>query len=75
MTVEANTDDSIERGKEGKMPYYALCFFIIAVVAAVFGFTGIVAVLAGVAEFVFYFFLILSVFLFLISINERAVEP
>lgn len=43
---------------------WALIFFIVAVVAAVFGFGGIAAGAAGVAEILFYVF----VGLFLISL-------
>ncbi|MGB8336872.1 MAG: DUF1328 domain-containing protein [Desulfobacterales bacterium] len=50
---------------------YALDFLIVAIVAAVFGFTDIVTADAGVAKIIFYVFLILSALLFLFSINQR----
>jgi uncharacterized membrane protein YtjA (UPF0391 family) len=40
---------------------YALMFFIVAVLAAVFGFTGIALAAAGVAKILFYLFLVLFV--------------
>jgi len=46
---------------EGRiMLYYALVFFLIAVVAAVFGFGGIAVGSAEVARILFYIFLVLS---------------
>jgi uncharacterized membrane protein YtjA (UPF0391 family) len=43
---------------------WALMFFIVALLAAVFGFTGIALAAAGVAKILFYLFLVL----FLISL-------
>jgi uncharacterized membrane protein YtjA (UPF0391 family) len=43
---------------------WALLFFIVALLAAVFGFTGIALAAAGVAKILFYLFLVL----FLISL-------
>jgi len=40
---------------------YAIIFFVIALIAAVFGFTGIAASAAGFAQILFYGFLILAV--------------
>jgi len=41
------------------MLYYALVFFIIALVAALFGFGGIAAGAASIAQVLFFLFLIL----------------
>ena len=41
------------------MLYYAAVFFIIALVAALFGFGGIAASAAGIAQFLFVVFLVL----------------
>lgn len=41
---------------------YAVIFFVVALIAAVFGFTGIVVAAAGIAKILFYIFLILFVF-------------
>jgi len=43
------------------MLYYALVFFLIAVVAAVFGFGGIAVGSAAIARILFYIFLVLFV--------------
>jgi uncharacterized membrane protein YtjA (UPF0391 family) len=40
---------------------YALGFFIVALIAAVFGFTGIAVAAAGVAKLLFFLFIILFV--------------
>lgn len=39
---------------------YALIFFIVALVAALFGFTGIAAGAAGIAKILFFAFLIIA---------------
>lgn len=46
------------------MLYWAAVFFIIAVLAAIFGFAGISVAAAGIAKVLFYIFLVL----FLISL-------
>lgn len=46
------------------MLYYALVFFIIAIIAALFGFGGIAAAATGIAQLLFYIFIIL----FLVSL-------
>ena len=43
------------------MLYWALLFFIVAIVAALFGFGGIAEASAGIAQFLFVLFLILFV--------------
>ena len=40
---------------------YAIIFFVIALVAALFGFGGIAASAAGIAQLLFYGFLLLAV--------------
>jgi len=40
---------------------YAITFFVIALVAALFGFAGIAASAAGIAQLLFYGFLILAI--------------
>lgn len=40
------------------MLYWAAIFFIIALIAAVFGFGGIAATSAGIAQFLFFLFII-----------------
>lgn len=48
------------------MLYMALMFFIVALIAAAFGFTGIAAASAGIAKILFFIFLVLFA-VFLIS--------
>jgi uncharacterized membrane protein YtjA (UPF0391 family) len=43
------------------MLYWALVFFIIAIVAAVFGFTGIASGAVAIAKVLFFFFLVLFI--------------
>ncbi|WP_298860243.1 DUF1328 domain-containing protein [uncultured Sulfitobacter sp.] len=43
------------------MLYYALLFFIVALVAALFGFGGIASASAGIAQILFFIFLALFV--------------
>jgi uncharacterized membrane protein YtjA (UPF0391 family) len=52
---------SAAKTQETVMLYYAAVFFIIAVIAAVFGFTGIAAGAAGIAKILFFIFLVLFV--------------
>ena len=42
------------------MLHYAIVFFVIAIIAAVFGFTGIAAGAAEIAKILFYIFLVVS---------------
>jgi len=52
--------------------HYAVVFFIIALIAAVFGFGGIAVGAAGIAKILFIVFLIGAVISFLMSIGRRA---
>ena len=52
------TDENV---KELIMLHYALVFFVIALVAALFGFGGIAAGAAGIAKVLFFVFLVLFV--------------
>jgi uncharacterized membrane protein YtjA (UPF0391 family) len=54
------------------MLYYAVVFFVIALIAAVFGFTGIAAGAAGIAKILFVLFLIGAVITFFIGVSRRA---
>jgi uncharacterized membrane protein YtjA (UPF0391 family) len=53
------------------MLHYAVVFFIIALIAAVFGFGGIAAGAAGIAKILFIIFLIGAVVTFLLSLGRR----
>jgi uncharacterized membrane protein YtjA (UPF0391 family) len=48
----------------GSMLRWALAFFVVALIAAVFGFLGIAAAAAGIARILFFIFLVL----FLVSL-------
>jgi uncharacterized membrane protein YtjA (UPF0391 family) len=54
------------------MLYYALVFFVVALIAAVFGFTGLAAGAAGIAKILFVLFLIGAVITFFVSLGRRA---
>jgi uncharacterized membrane protein YtjA (UPF0391 family) len=53
------------------MLYYAVVFFIIALIAAAFGFGGIAAGAVGIAKVLFALFLIAAVVTFLMSRGRR----
>lgn len=46
---------------------WALIFLVIALIAAVFGFTGIAVAAAGIAKFIFGLFLLLCLVFFLLG--------
>ena len=48
---------------------WALIFFIISIVAAVFGFAGIASAAAGIAKLLFYLFLACAVIMLLIGLS------
>jgi uncharacterized membrane protein YtjA (UPF0391 family) len=50
---------------------YAVTFFVIALLAALFGFGGIAASAAGIAQLLFYGFIILAVISLLVSLIRR----
>jgi uncharacterized membrane protein YtjA (UPF0391 family) len=56
--------------KEMEMLNWALMFFLVALLAAVFGFTGIALAAAGVAKILFFLFLVL----FLVSLLAHVVR-
>jgi uncharacterized membrane protein YtjA (UPF0391 family) len=57
--------------EEIAMLYYAAVFFIIALIAALFGFGGIAAGAAGIAKILFVVFLIVALVTFLLSLARR----
>jgi uncharacterized membrane protein YtjA (UPF0391 family) len=57
--------------KGKKMLYYAVVFLIIAVVAALFGFTGIAASAVGIAKILFFVFLLLFVVSLIVGLMRR----
>ena len=54
------------------MLYYALVFFIIAVVAALFGFGGIAAGAVEIAKVLFFIFLVLFVISLVVGLLRRS---
>jgi uncharacterized membrane protein YtjA (UPF0391 family) len=52
------------------MLHYAVVFFVIALIAALFGFGGIAAGAAGIAKILFVVFIILAVATFLFGRNR-----
>jgi len=58
--------------EEDEMLYYALVFFLIAVVAAVFGFGGIAVASAGIAKILFYLFLVVFLVTLVMGVARRA---
>jgi len=57
--------------KEVAVLYYAVVFFIVALIAALFGFGGIAAGAAGIAKILFIIFLIVSIVTFLMSLARK----
>ena len=56
--------------QEFPMLHYAVVFFVIALIAAVFGFGGIAAGAAGIAKILFVVFIILAIASFLFGRNR-----
>jgi len=54
------------------MLHYAVVFFVIALIAAVFGFTGIAVGAASIAKILFMVFLFFAVVTFVMSLIRRA---
>lgn len=53
------------------MLYWALVFFLVAVLAAVFGFGGITAAALGISRILFFVFLVLFVASLVLGLNKR----
>lgn len=62
--------DILNTVKEGVMLRWALGFFIVALLAAVLGFSGIAVAAAGIAKIIFFIFLVL----FLVSLVSHLVR-
>jgi uncharacterized membrane protein YtjA (UPF0391 family) len=54
------------------MLHYAIVFFVIALIAALFGFGGIAAGAAGIAKILFFVFVIMAVITFVMSLIRRS---
>jgi uncharacterized membrane protein YtjA (UPF0391 family) len=48
---------------------WAVIFLTIALVAALFGFTGIASAAAGIAKFLFFLFLVMCLIFFIIGVS------
>ena len=57
------------------MLYWAAVFFIIALVAAMFGFGGIASAAGGIAKILFYIFVILFVVSLVLGMGRRGRIP
>lgn len=57
--------------QENAMLRYAVIFFIIALVAALFGFGGIAASAAGIAQILFYIFIVVALISLVLSLIRR----
>ena len=53
------------------MLHYAIVFFVIALIAAVFGFGGIAASAVGIAKILFFVFLVMAVITFLVGLAKK----
>ena len=54
------------------MLQYAVIFFIIALISALFGFTGLAAGAVGIAKILFYVFLVVALITFVMSLVRKA---
>ena len=53
--------------RDRRLLKWALFFFIISIIAAIFGFTGIAAAAAGIAKILFFIFLVICVILLVVG--------
>jgi uncharacterized membrane protein YtjA (UPF0391 family) len=53
------------------MLYWALMFFVVALIAALFGFTGIALAAAGIAKILFFVFLVFFLITFIMHLSGR----
>jgi len=57
------------------MLYWALVFFVVAIIAAVFGFGGIASASAGIAQLLFFIFLALLVISLIVHVVRGRSPP
>jgi uncharacterized membrane protein YtjA (UPF0391 family) len=57
--------------QERAMLHYAVVFFVIALIAALFGFTGIAAGAASIAQVLFVVFIVLAIASFVFSMFRK----
>jgi len=53
------------------MLHYAIVFFVLAIIAAIFGFGGIAASAVGIAKILFWGFLLLAVVTFVVDLVRK----
>jgi uncharacterized membrane protein YtjA (UPF0391 family) len=70
---DAATAASVRRPYSGRnlLLHYAVVFFVIALIAALFGFGGIAAGAVGIAKILFFVFLAVSAITFLAALLRR----
>jgi uncharacterized membrane protein YtjA (UPF0391 family) len=71
-TLARNGLTSLPTSQETVMLHYAIVFFVIALIAALFGFGGIAAGAAGIAKILFFVFVIMAVVTFVMSLIRRS---
>jgi uncharacterized membrane protein YtjA (UPF0391 family) len=71
FSIEESARPPASQLKEVAVLYYAVVFFIVALIAALFGFGGIAAGAAGIAKILFIIFLIVSIVTFLMSLARK----
>jgi uncharacterized membrane protein YtjA (UPF0391 family) len=65
-------DGSTAPLQEIVMLHYAVVFFVIALIAALFGFGGIAAGAAGIAKILFFVFVIIAIAAFVMSLLRKS---
>jgi uncharacterized membrane protein YtjA (UPF0391 family) len=70
-SVAAMIENRRNNDERTEMLYYALVFFVIALIAALFGFGGIAAGAAGIAKVLFLIFLVLFVVSLIFGLVRR----
>ena len=53
------------------MLYYALVFFVVAILAAIMGFGGVAVAFAGIAKILFFLFLVLFLVSLVMHVSRR----
>jgi uncharacterized membrane protein YtjA (UPF0391 family) len=69
--TDATPSELLKKYQVSTMLYYAAVFFVIALIAAFFGFGGIAVGAASIAKILFVVFLIVAAVTFLISLGRR----
>jgi uncharacterized membrane protein YtjA (UPF0391 family) len=65
---------SPSKQRRTEMLYYALVFFVIALIAGVLGFGGIAGASAGIAQILFYLFLAFLVVSLIVGLFRRSIN-